>query len=74
MSSSTSLQPGDFSFADSAGDGGSSMPLDTFNLEEIEAVVIRNALSHFGGNISKVARELGISRPSLYRKLARYGL
>ena len=74
MSSSTSLQPGDFSFADSASDGGPSLPLDTFNLEEIEAVVIRNALSHFGGNISKVARELGVSRPSLYRKLERYGL
>jgi len=73
MSSSTSLQPGDFSFADS-GDGGPSLPLDTFNMEEIEAVVIRNALAHFGGNISRVARELGISRPALYRKLERYGL
>ena len=73
MSSSTSLQPGDFSFADS-GDGGPSLPLDTFNMEEIEAVVIRNALAHFGGNISRVARELGISRPALYRKLQRYEL
>ena len=73
MSSSTSLQPGDFSFADSS-DGGPSVPLDTFNMEEIEAVVIRNALAHFGGNISKVARELGISRPALYRKLRRYEL
>ena len=73
MSSSTSLQPGDFSFADS-GDGGPSLPLDTFNMEEIEAVVIRNALAHFGGNISRVARELGISRPALYRKLERYEL
>ena len=73
MSSSTSLQPGDFSFADS-GDGGPSVPLDTFNMEEIEAVVIRNALAHFGGNISRVARELGISRPALYRKLQHYEL
>jgi len=73
MSSSTSLQPSDFSFADS-GDGGPSLPLDTFNMEEIEAVVIRNALAHFGGNISRVARELGISRPALYRKLERYEL
>ena len=73
MSSSTSLQPGDFSFADSS-DGGPSLPLDTFNMEEIEAVVIRNALAHFGGNISRVARELGISRPALYRKLERYEL
>jgi len=74
MSSSTSLQPGDFSFADDAGDGGPSLPLGTFNLEEVEAVVIRNALAHFGGNISRVARELGISRPALYRKLERYEL
>jgi DNA-binding NtrC family response regulator len=74
MSSSTSLQPGDFSFADTTGDGGPTLPLDTFNLEEVEAVVIRKALAHFGGNISRVARELGISRPALYRKLQRYGL
>jgi DNA-binding NtrC family response regulator len=73
MSSTTSLQANDFSFADTS-DGGPSLPLDTFNLEEVEAVVIRKALAQYGGNISKVARELGISRPALYRKLERYGL
>jgi transcriptional regulator of acetoin/glycerol metabolism len=31
-------------------------------------------MKRFGGNISKVARELGLSRPALYRKLERYGL
>jgi transcriptional regulator with PAS, ATPase and Fis domain len=73
MSSSGALLPGDFLFPGGAG-GKNKVPLDTFNLEEIEAVVIRNAMKQFGGNISKVARELGLSRPALYRKLERHGL
>jgi transcriptional regulator of acetoin/glycerol metabolism len=42
------------------------------NLEEIEAQVIRNALKEHGGNISAAARQLGISRNTLYRKLGRF--
>jgi DNA-binding NtrC family response regulator len=47
--------------------------VDTFNLEEVEEIVIRNAMARFDGNVSRVARELGLSRPALYRKLSRYG-
>lgn len=43
-------------------------------LAESEARAIRNALSRSGGNISESARALGITRATLYHKMARYGL
>jgi len=43
-------------------------------LEEVERRHIARALSHNGGNRSKTARSLGISRATLYEKLHRYGL
>lgn len=43
-------------------------------LAESEARVIRDALRRSGGNISESARALGITRATLYHKMARYGL
>jgi len=43
-------------------------------LSQIEELAIRTSMERAGGNISKVARELGVSRSVLYRKLDRYGL
>jgi DNA-binding NtrC family response regulator len=73
MSSSASLGSRDF-LLPSTTRKRNVLPLDTFNLEEVEEVVIRNAMARFGGNISRVARELGVSRPALYRKLSLYDL
>jgi len=47
-------------------------PVCTF--EDAERQAIRNALAAEGGNLSKVALRLGISRPTLYRKLGQYGI
>ena len=44
------------------------------SLEELEREAIRQALEHYGGNLSDVARQLGIGRSTLYRKLDQYGL
>jgi DNA-binding NtrC family response regulator len=38
-------------------------------LEEVESEVIRFAISHYRGQMSEVARRLGIGRSTLYRKL-----
>jgi DNA-binding NtrC family response regulator len=38
-------------------------------IEEIEAEVIRFAITHYRGQMSEVARRLGIGRSTLYRKL-----
>ena len=43
-------------------------------LENAEEQTIRAALQRLGGNLSLVAKELGISRPTLYAKLKRYNI
>ena len=43
-------------------------------LEDIEAEVIRFAISHYRGQMSEVARRLHIGRSTLYRKLENLGL
>ena len=43
-------------------------------LDEIEAEVIRLALGHYQGQMSEVARRLGIGRSTLYRKVRQHGI
>ena len=47
---------------------------DARKLEEIEADTIRFALVHYRGQMSEVARKLGIGRSTLYRKMKDFGL
>ena len=42
--------------------------------DTLEESVIKDALLNNSGNISKTAKELGISRPTLYDLMAKYGL
>jgi two-component system NtrC family response regulator len=42
--------------------------------EELEREIISKKLQETGGNVSKTAKELGISRPTLYELMTRYGL
>lgn len=44
------------------------------SFEDAERQAIRNALAAEHGNLSKVAQRLGISRPTLYRKLEQFGI
>ena len=41
---------------------------------EIEESMVREAMERTGGNISAAAKLLGVSRPTLYAKLKKYGL
>lgn len=43
-------------------------------LEKAEEKAIRAAMSKFGGNLSMVAKSLGTSRPTLYKKLKKYDI
>jgi PAS domain S-box-containing protein len=45
-----------------------------FKLQQAEADVIRSALTHTHGSISKAAEELGVSRTTLWRKMKRFGV
>ncbi len=73
MSEPAVLQPHDFFFPAAEIKEG-LLTLEDFNLEDIEKMVIRKALGKHGGNISHAARELGLSRTALYRRLEKYGL
>jgi DNA-binding NtrC family response regulator len=50
------------------------LPLEELTLEEAEALLIRNALARHGGNVSRAAEALGLSRSALYRRLERHDL
>ena len=67
VSEDTMLQPQDIELP--LGQITSSTPL-----EAAEEQTIRNALSRLGGNLTLVAKELGISRPTLYARLKKYGI
>ncbi len=43
-------------------------------LDELEKETIRFALTHYRGQMSEIARRLGIGRSTLYRKMKEYGL
>lgn len=43
-------------------------------LDDLEREAIRQALADNGGNISKAAATLGVTRPALYRKIEKHGL
>ncbi len=46
----------------------------SLNVEEVEKQVIQEALEKYKGNLTQAAKELGMGRSTLYRKLTRYGL
>ena len=54
------------------GGNGSVMPGLTGHLSE--EMQVREAMERTGGNISAAAKLLGVSRPTLYAKLKKYGL
>ena len=43
-------------------------------VEEVERFYIQEALRRYGGNISRAAQALGLSRLGLYKKMERYGI
>jgi len=73
MSDGPTLDTQDFFFSDSAGKPG-DLELDDLKLDAVEHQVIRKVLAKHAGNVSRAARELGITRASLYRRMEKYGL
>jgi two-component system NtrC family response regulator len=46
----------------------------TMTLEALEEQMIRQSVAHYQGNLSQVARALGLSRGALYRRLEKFGI
>jgi two-component system NtrC family response regulator len=56
------------------GSPGARLGVDGMTLEQVERHMIAHALEQHQGNISRVAKALGLSRTALYRRLERHGL
>ncbi len=55
-------------------DVGTGMAVDGMTLEQVERIMISKSMALHQGNISQVAKALGLSRAALYRRLERHGL
>ena len=73
MAEGTMLEPDDFVLYNKS-KAKSDMDFDTFDLDEVEKKVIKKVLDKTHGNISHAARELGLTRTSLYRRMEKHGL
>lgn len=73
MSEGNVLMPDDFFFLVQKADNQTETA-DNLNLDEVEKNVILRAINKHSGNISKAAKELGLTRASLYRRLEKHGL
>ena len=64
--------------AQSSAEAGTVQALDERGnvraLADVESEMIRLAIDHYGGQMSEVARRLGIGRSTLYRKLKELGI
>jgi len=74
LSEDTLLEPHDFFMdRDNHNDSDDFSP-ENMNLEEVEKMLIRKVVDKHGGNISRAAKELGLTRASLYRRIEKYGI
>ena len=53
---------------------GGALRLEEMSLEEVEKHLVQRMLARHGGNVSKAAEALGLSRSALYRRLQKFGL
>ncbi|QIP12874.1 sigma-54-dependent Fis family transcriptional regulator [Spirosoma aureum] len=73
LTQGTLLEPGNFVFRKDASTTTSPVN-ETLQLEDMERQLIQQAMQKHRGSITDVARELGVSRQALYRRLEKFGL
>ncbi|CAN7305189.1 sigma-54-dependent transcriptional regulator [Massilia sp. LjRoot122] len=76
LAGKSQLSQHDFAAAGQLDEAGAAprLGLDGMTLEQVERRMIEQALDQHGGNITRVAKALGLSRTALYRRLERHGL
>lgn len=74
MSDGDSLEMENFFLASPPSSEKSSLSVEDYNLESVEQSVIERVLRIRQGNISHAAKDLGLTRASLYRRMEKYGL
>ncbi|MFZ4464624.1 MAG: sigma-54-dependent transcriptional regulator [Bacteroidales bacterium] len=73
MSEGSVLEPTDFFLNEIETTEKEILPMN-MNLEETEKMLIRKVVDKYGGNISRAAKELGLTRASLYRRLEKHDI
>ena len=73
MSDTNILQPSDFHLTSTV-EKVDELELENYNLEDVEKTIIRKVLKKHRGNISYAAKDLGLTRTSLYRRMEKYDL
>ena len=72
LSQGNTLQPDDFFFEVRL---ETTPSFDqTYQLEEVEKMLIIKTLKKYNGNITEAAREIGLTRQALYRRVEKYGI
>ena len=72
MSDGKQLQVNDLNLSEI--NSAEDQSIDTFNLEVLESWAIAKAIKKHQGNISHAAKELGLSRGAMYRRMEKYEL
>jgi DNA-binding NtrC family response regulator len=74
MSESEILKAEDIVFSPIEQKQQANNPLNTHNLVDLERTAIEHVIEKHNGNISRAAKELGLTRAALYRRLNKYDL
>ena len=75
LTNESALEPADLQLADKGALARAPTPIPTvLNLDQMEKDTIHRALVKHGFNISHAAKELGLTRASLYRRMEKHGL
>lgn len=73
LSENKALQPVDFLLPETQ-KKEDEIAFDSYNLEDVEKTIVQKALIKYNGNVTRTAKELGLTRTSLYRRMEKYGL
>ena len=75
MADNNEILPTDFNLTIiPKGDDIQSNEFDNLNLQDIEKLLVQKAMDKYDSNISKAAKELGLTRAALYRRLEKFNL
>jgi len=72
LSQGTTIRAGDLALR--APNPAGALRLEDMSLEEVEKHLIQRTLARHGGNVSRAADALGLSRSALYRRLEKFSL
>ncbi|OFX89576.1 MAG: sigma-54-dependent Fis family transcriptional regulator [Bacteroidetes bacterium GWF2_33_16] len=72
LTSDNIFKSSDFDFLE--GKEFNQNPFENYNLEDLEKWATTNCLKKHSGNVSRAAKELGLTRGALYRRIEKYGI